>query len=179
MFFDHLGIEWRYEPEGYRLSNGVKYLPDFYLPELDTWVEVKGSLRPTELKVLVRAAVELPRAPDITVTPGLLLLGDIPVSTGATTFTAFTRVANLAIIGSAFFTPGVESFDPDWVLMTFGRGVFFQPDQMDSFKPAFLMEELCKTATMSGDEARLQPHPSVGAALTRARSARFEHGEQG
>ncbi len=29
VFFDALGLEWRYEMEGYELSNGEFYLPDF------------------------------------------------------------------------------------------------------------------------------------------------------
>ena len=40
VFFETLGIEYRYEPEGFDLD-GVKYLPDFYLPSLQTWVEIK------------------------------------------------------------------------------------------------------------------------------------------
>lgn len=31
VFFDALGIEWEYEPEGYELSDGERYLPDFEL----------------------------------------------------------------------------------------------------------------------------------------------------
>jgi hypothetical protein len=33
VFFDALGIKWEYEPEGYHLSNGDMYLPDFFLPK--------------------------------------------------------------------------------------------------------------------------------------------------
>lgn len=44
VFFDRLGVEWRYEVEGYEIS-GDRYLPDFYLPSLrkPTWFEVKGK----------------------------------------------------------------------------------------------------------------------------------------
>ena len=41
VFFDSLGISWEYEPEGYELGNGLRYLPDFWLPEWGLWVEVK------------------------------------------------------------------------------------------------------------------------------------------
>lgn len=44
VFFDALGLEWEYEPEGFELGDGVYYLPDFYLPKLKAWVEVKGGL---------------------------------------------------------------------------------------------------------------------------------------
>jgi len=41
-FFDYVcpGIKYQYEPEGFDLD-GVYYLPDFYLPDFDTWVEIK------------------------------------------------------------------------------------------------------------------------------------------
>jgi hypothetical protein len=40
--FDHLEIEWHYEPEGFETPHG-RYLPDFYLPEGGAWIEVKGG----------------------------------------------------------------------------------------------------------------------------------------
>lgn len=59
--FDHAGIAWEYEKEGYHLPSGL-YLPDFWLPlnqeyftcghvsEPGYWFEVKAS-RPTEREV--------------------------------------------------------------------------------------------------------------------------------
>lgn len=41
--FDALLLPWVYEPEGYELSDGTRYLPDFWLPTARAWVEVKGS----------------------------------------------------------------------------------------------------------------------------------------
>lgn len=32
VFFDAIGIRWEYEPEGFELKGGMRYLPDFYLP---------------------------------------------------------------------------------------------------------------------------------------------------
>lgn len=44
VIFDAAGIEWRYEDEGYDLGGELGwYLPDFYLPGLDTFVEVKPT----------------------------------------------------------------------------------------------------------------------------------------
>jgi hypothetical protein len=36
------GIAWEYEPKTFKLSNGKKYTPDFYLKESDVYVEIKG-----------------------------------------------------------------------------------------------------------------------------------------
>ncbi len=47
VFFDALGLKWEYEPEGFELGGGVRYLPDFRLPAMNCWVEIKGE-RPDE-----------------------------------------------------------------------------------------------------------------------------------
>lgn len=49
VFFDALGVRYEYEPEGYELSNGLRYLPDFYLPEQDVFIEVKAG-KPGDLE---------------------------------------------------------------------------------------------------------------------------------
>lgn len=41
---DKLKIKLEYEPKRFVLSNGIFYVPDFYLPELKTWLEVKGKI---------------------------------------------------------------------------------------------------------------------------------------
>ena len=43
VFFDAAGIEYQYEPEGFVLSEGVRYLPDFFLPKLSAYVEIKRN----------------------------------------------------------------------------------------------------------------------------------------
>lgn len=49
VFFDALGIEYEYEPEGIVLSDGTQYLPDFYLPDFKCYFEVKRkSIKGTE-----------------------------------------------------------------------------------------------------------------------------------
>lgn len=40
VFFDALGVKWEYEPEGYELSTGW-YLPDFWLPDFGFFAEIK------------------------------------------------------------------------------------------------------------------------------------------
>lgn len=48
VFFDALGLQWEYEPEGFDLGDGMLYLPDFrvHYPGEDRrwlWFEVKGD----------------------------------------------------------------------------------------------------------------------------------------
>jgi hypothetical protein len=40
VFFDALNVEWEYEKEGFDIA-GVRYLPDFWLPSVKMWAEVK------------------------------------------------------------------------------------------------------------------------------------------
>ena len=42
VFFDKMGIKFQYEPEGFKLKSGW-YLPDFWLPQVKMWCEVKQN----------------------------------------------------------------------------------------------------------------------------------------
>jgi hypothetical protein len=42
VFFDALGIKYEYEREGYETAAGY-YLPDFWLPDIQTYVEIKPA----------------------------------------------------------------------------------------------------------------------------------------
>lgn len=53
VFFDACGVKWEYEKEGYDLKDYSEnigdfqlgyYLPDFWLPKLEAWVEIKPCL---------------------------------------------------------------------------------------------------------------------------------------
>ena len=60
VFFDEAGIKWEYEPEGFELPSGKRYLPDFkihnvYDTRSDTtydslWVEVKGCMTQDDME---------------------------------------------------------------------------------------------------------------------------------
>lgn len=45
-YYNYLGIKWEYEPKTFVFKNitrgSVSYTPDFYIPEEDKWIEVKG-----------------------------------------------------------------------------------------------------------------------------------------
>ena len=58
VFFDTLGVKYEYEPEGFKLDNGLYYLPDFLIHDVvtrypdndksDLYVEVKGNPNETD-----------------------------------------------------------------------------------------------------------------------------------
>lgn len=44
-FLTSQNVEWTYEPKWFDVGNGRAYLPDFYVPSLDAYIEVKGWWR--------------------------------------------------------------------------------------------------------------------------------------
>jgi hypothetical protein len=47
VFYETLNIPYEYESQGYDLGEGLYYLPDFWMPDQDCYVEIKGS-QPSE-----------------------------------------------------------------------------------------------------------------------------------
>ncbi|QKN88264.1 holliday junction resolvase [Bacillus phage Novomoskovsk] len=45
-----LGITYEYEPKRLYFPEGESYLPDFWLPDFECWIEVKGWLDPLSQK---------------------------------------------------------------------------------------------------------------------------------
>lgn len=51
IFFNAIGLEYEYEMEGFEMGEIIRHLPDFYIPKLDKWFEIKGhSLSEAEIK---------------------------------------------------------------------------------------------------------------------------------
>jgi len=48
-FLDCSGIKWKYEHKTFDLGNST-YTPDFYLPEFDCYIEIKGYWHPNNIK---------------------------------------------------------------------------------------------------------------------------------
>ncbi len=59
VFFDACGVSWEYEPEGFVLSDGKYYLPDFLLHGVDgrggsdLYVEVKGKMTEEDAEKII------------------------------------------------------------------------------------------------------------------------------
>lgn len=56
VFFDSLGLKWEYEPEGFELGNGIRYLPDFRIQKKNVFGECYfyGEVKGTEPNQLER-----------------------------------------------------------------------------------------------------------------------------
>lgn len=79
VFFDAMGIAYEYEPEGFMLDDGTKYLPDFYIhikrrhydneicPD-GCYVEVKGNMSAEDLRKIKLFSKHYP----------IIVLGNIP-----------------------------------------------------------------------------------------------------
>lgn len=102
VFFDTMGIRWEYEPKGFVTEAGP-YLPDFRLPDLRLFVEVKGSYpgqrdrdRCREIALacqkhggdLIILVGDIPRDPPIT---GLRLVPENPFDDDPETFVWVSR----------------------------------------------------------------------------------------
>jgi hypothetical protein len=44
IYFDTLKISFEYELEGYQVTDKIRYLPDYFLPELSCFVEIKPTI---------------------------------------------------------------------------------------------------------------------------------------
>jgi hypothetical protein len=58
VFFDALHLPWEYEEEGFVLGAVGHYLPDFWLPTLSLWIEIKGPPPTDEERAKARALAE-------------------------------------------------------------------------------------------------------------------------
>jgi hypothetical protein len=181
VFFDALGVRYEYEPQGFvvepKWMNGPAwhYLPDFYLPDLGTWVEVKGSLDglDTDYFNMLAWAIDyggaLPGMRDsYGSTRGLLWLGPIPTPdrVGWAPHVIFQHEKG-GLCGQCGFTP---------------EGGLYVPGIADLW-----FDALCCPGDEVRDHLRQRVYAAnpllecdtggVGDAYRAARQARFEHGE--
>lgn len=159
VFFDTLGIEWQYEPEGFQLSDGRWYLPDFRLIACGTWIEVKGSRDALDIDLLGQAACDLPNGQgEMAGSTLLMILGDIP------------RPAE-----TDWGWPSLESHadEPGTAYgVIYGFGSYHKNE-----RPWWLDHCMCEPAFLTPTLERYEP--GVPAAYAAARSARFEYGQVG
>jgi len=189
VFFDHLGIRWAYEPQGYKIptnpwdENARGYLPDFWLPDFDIWCEVKGQLDHEGMNRIIMAAcgAGLPLSPHHEHSPHsddlfpwrhrILMLGDVPREGHRWLHSCVSVIARdlVAITGVSF----AKTIDNSWVLV-----------QLAKHKPLnqYLVSEV-PTEDVLRRFVHGEAHSMVSTlayvedAYNTARAARFEFGQ--
>ena len=90
VFFDALGIDYEYEPEGYELPSGKRYLPDFRVKchgtrgecsdkTFDLYIEVKGRMTQGDADKITEFAGKRENDEyEIEIENPILIVGDIP-----------------------------------------------------------------------------------------------------
>jgi hypothetical protein len=53
-FFDAMAWDYHYEPQGFLLPEGLPYLPDFFLPRFNAYIEIKGQAPSEEEQHIAR-----------------------------------------------------------------------------------------------------------------------------
>lgn len=193
VFFDTLGITWKYEPQGYTVGPSKRpYLPDFYIPEWQAFVEVKGEAGRLDVDLLA----ELVATGDAL---SVLILGDVPYleaghiplhSMFAPAFDIRTEPAMVPLINAGF--TALEALDDskksdvralldhyrrmtvvhqNFAFMANKRTCF--PLPVGPMHPAATAEAIVSPPTLWA----VMPMPRVRDAYNAARMARFEHGE--
>lgn len=160
IFLDALGAKWSYESEGFDLS-GTWYLPDFWVEDWNTWIEVKGKSPSAEeakrCELLARSSGQLV----------LLLAGDPWTENDVNEY-------DITLFGHR---------DDEWNSTSgweFGEGrhcsdeIWLVSDRLGAFTLRAVHQERGDKGPLTGSFAG-----TISAALARARGARFEHGEEG
>lgn len=63
VFFNAVGLTYEYEIEGFEMD-GTRYLPDFYIPSLNRWFEIKGNRYNDNLLEEITLLIEALVVPD-------------------------------------------------------------------------------------------------------------------
>ncbi len=170
VFFDALGIKWEYEPEGFNLHGNIYYLPDFYVPSLDMYFEVKAS----ELTGEEERKCELLR--DETDKPVVALIG----TPGQFFIENEDRDAKIFCWDMTDGSAGCSYFDCVlYAHEAFGI-IFAVHDQFSSrkFCRGCMFQAENRIVQFAGRWDNAMSIEKTIEAATRARSARFEHGER-
>jgi hypothetical protein len=186
VFFDSLGISWEYEPQGFELTplsldqidrarethltiaertdeHLGYYLPDFWLPKQELWLEIKGVTPPEQEYQRIWRFCEL------TGQRVMIAIGSIPDPR--------TIDSSGHLYDGAFDIEVYGDFHYAW---TRCRICGFYDVTFD----ARSARTCCRChaydcSSCNGDKCYNGDDPAIIAAYTAARSARFEHGESG
>jgi hypothetical protein len=193
IFFDGIGVGWEYEPQGFTTALGP-YLPDFRLPALGWWVEIKP-----EFSLGEAAEATNQKLKDVVAETGLRAIvfrgdplqnvtNDIYSQPGVMTWEACAMICNGYQGPGLYDCPYVFCVCP-WsgrVGIEFdGRGERvtalrdMSPDELERFRKNEPIDNPTFYDSLGhGDKGYSNTHPKLVDAARKARSARFEHGER-
>lgn len=192
VFFDQIGMKYNYELEGYSLSDGSMYLPDFYLPDCNYYVEVKGMSDHLldDIAKLKRFVLDKKTA--------VIILSNIPYdpdSKGLFWFPIqfFTALEGGCVRGHRAVFIKADGYEPvledcfaigRQAFVTLSTEPYFKSESMEELeKRTFDKIQAVPGAKLDENdgvlikEAFMEELAPVEAALNAARKARFEHGE--
>lgn len=185
VFFDALGFDWQYEPEGFKChwpvydeqgdatgTKEAKWLPDFYLSEPRVFVEVKGTWKdvPENYWRMLLWMLDW-SGPLANEESALLFLGNIPDPSSA-------RRGRRPGFPIAYWSKGVWT-DPAWFVWT---ELLFSRDCSGEYHDAScgdwesFANNILSLFGIYVDNK--EPSDTLQQALLAARSARFEFGEK-
>lgn len=183
VFFDAMKIKYQYESEGFKIDfcddESVYYLPDFYLPEFKCYVEVKGcdeSLFNDGFKIA--CAIDFNASP---CSEGLLILGDIPNPEEI-------YKDHIPIFSYLYCRKGIRHEYAAFIYQIIpklyvGDKIFEGLYSIDGedYSDVFANQSIPKTTSTEckwlTSETMIWKQDVLKAAYTKARQARFEHGE--
>lgn len=169
VFFTRLGLDWQYEPQGYRVGRcGLPYLPDFYLPTQALFIEVKPAFAdqvdPAGIERWEQFAGEV-----VTSWPtcrAAMICGPIPDPDKTTEVGTPTP--------TRWFDAGIYitgDFNYSWCACPTGKHFDIQFEARGG-------RILCGCPRILDDRYHTGNHQKILNAYAAARSARFEHGER-
>lgn len=165
--FNEMGLDWEYEPQGFELPDGTRYLPDFHLTVAGIYAEVKGVLDEAGAQKILEFA---------NAGNQILLLEDIPdPDKGAPDFhgiqaakTGGVNIERVCMIASNANASG-------WELVMWGKPLHVRditdPNVAKTLIGLLADRHLAKTDGWVRRPLWLEN------AFRAARQARFEHGE--
>lgn len=196
VFFDALDIEWEYEPQGYKVGpNKRPYLPDFLLPKLRAFVEVKGDPERLDLELLADLVRSNRDGSFVLILGQIPLLEPFAIPTHAMLMPAYDwqmKSPPLSMVHRALAAvqtlPEEERVVVEEFMayerrtaVSYQRCIFLSGSKDAGHLPVGFPNLLDSAADVLSPEPvwHVLPMPRIQRAYEAARSARFEHGENG
>ena len=159
VFFDACGIKYQYEPEGFMMSDGTMYLPDFYLPDIKTWFECKGVMTETDNRKIEAFVSE----------------SNMPVAVGYPDLSFQSPMLNGD--GTSY---GIDSKENSMIGRCYECGTLYFVSEGGSYACPCCghYDGNCSFDWKAAGDDPLDSRTPVVDAFQKARQARFEHGEK-